>query len=80
MQEVKLQVRCGDKKGEIFNTSIGTPQGDCASALLFTFYLAKSLQDHRSQAEIEHCYAKPSKRIFPNIYMITHTSKTLLTT
>ena len=44
LKDVTIQVRCGKKFGKYIVTNIGTPQGDCASAIVFTFYLAKSIQ------------------------------------
>ena len=40
---VNLSVRIGDT-GDRFATDTGAPQGDCLSALEFTFYLAKTLE------------------------------------
>ena len=48
LRDVEYKVRCGQSFGENFKTNIGTPQGDCASAVLFTLYLAKALQDKRT--------------------------------
>ncbi len=45
MLEVSLSVRCGDFLSDPFQTDTGTPQGDCASANSFTFYLAKALEN-----------------------------------
>jgi sorting nexin-29 len=59
LKDVKLQVRVKDQLGDQFNTNIGTPQGDSASALLFTFYLAQALKDNKSPTEEEHNYAQP---------------------
>ena len=38
---VKLKVRVGRSSGEEILTNTGVAQGDCLSALLFIFYLAK---------------------------------------
>ena len=40
---VKLAVKCGDHISNYFDTDTGAPQGDCASATQFTFYLAQWL-------------------------------------
>ncbi len=56
LKDVQFQVRAGSELGEPILTNIGGPQGDCLSALLFTFYLAKSLEDKEN--EYDHCYAK----------------------
>ena len=52
---VKLKVRVGSDYSEDFTTIIGIMQGDCLSAVLFIFYLAKAL-DERSPIETEHSY------------------------
>ena len=59
LKEVEYQVRCGSNLGEAIKTNIGTPQGDCLSAVLFTFYLAKSLEQETTNEINEHNYAKP---------------------
>ena len=41
---VKLRVRVGKEFGEYIETNIGVAQGDCLSAILFIFYLAKSVK------------------------------------
>ena len=41
INNVKLKVRVGRSLGEEILTNIGVAQGDCLSALLFIFYLAK---------------------------------------
>ena len=43
MLEVSLVVRCGDSISEPFHTDTSAPQGYCASANSFTYFLAKSL-------------------------------------
>ena len=58
LRDVKINVRCGKETGDTITTNIGTPQAACASAFLFTFYLAKSIQDHRI-TEQEYSYAIP---------------------
>ena len=44
MLEVSLVVRYGDSINEPFHADTGAPQGDCASANSFTYYMAKSLE------------------------------------
>ena len=41
---MKIAAQCGNYKRRFFSTDTGAPQGDCASASEFTFYLAKSLE------------------------------------
>jgi hypothetical protein len=55
LNKVKFQVRVGRELGEEITTNIGGPQGDCLSAILFTFYPAKSLKYENE--EQEHSYA-----------------------
>ena len=57
LKDVEIQVRVNSETGETIKTNIGSPQGDCASAILFTFYLAKSLIEDREVDEREHNYA-----------------------
>ena len=42
--DVKIAAQCGNYKSRFFSTDTGAPQGDCASASEFAFYLAKSLE------------------------------------
>ena len=42
--DVKIVAKFGNYKSRFFSTDTGAPQGDCASASKFTFYLAKSLE------------------------------------
>ena len=53
---VTLQVKCGNELSEPFQTDTGAPQGDCASANEFTFYLAKALPVPQSNIYTEHSY------------------------
>ena len=54
---VQLAVKCGKAQSKYFETDIGAPQGDCASANEFTFYLAKSLTERNNTIQhIEHSY------------------------
>ena len=48
LKDVQFQVIAGSELSEPILTNIREPQGDCLSALLFTFYLAKSLEDKES--------------------------------
>ena len=43
MINVYISVKCGKYNSDFFQTDTGVPQGDCASANEFTFYLAKAL-------------------------------------
>ena len=41
--DVKLKVKVGDEESGNFPTNVGVCQGNCLSALLFVFYLAKAM-------------------------------------
>ena len=55
ISDVVLTVKVGKELGEQIKTEVGIPQGDCLLAVLFIFYLAKSLTPTREC--IEHNYA-----------------------
>ena len=57
--DVKLKVTVGADYGPGFKTSVGIMQGNCLSAVLFIFYLAKALSS-RPPLETEHCYTSSS--------------------
>lgn len=79
IDDVILRVKNGDVTGNEFETNIGIPQGDCLSPVLFTFYLANSLNKHENQIQIanqieEHSYSKeniPYEELIPN-HIIEH--------
>ena len=54
ISDVVLTVKLGKELGEQFKTEVGIAQGDCLSAVLYIFYLAKSLTPIREC--IEHNY------------------------
>ena len=57
MLEVSLVVRCGDSISEPFQTDTNAPQGGCASANSFIYYLPKSLEVQVPDATIhDHHY------------------------
>ena len=67
LREVKLIVQLNNTQGEPFTTNMGSPQGDCASALFFIYYLAESIKDENEGNKIipptqllDHDYAKPT--------------------
>ena len=63
LKDVSLTVRCGSVYGEQFKTTIGTPQGDCLSPILFILYLANALRDNHSLPDLnEHSYSKTSHK------------------
>ena len=61
LNDVQLAVKLEDRIGKLFESRIGSPQGDAASALFFLIYLAVSLkiaekktQKHRKQCPPSH--------------------------
>ena len=48
LANVSLSVRCEHPLNEVFETDTGAPQGDRASALEFTYFLAKTLDPVKS--------------------------------
>ena len=54
---VSLSVGCENTLSKVFETDTGGPQGDCASALHFTYYLDKTLKPARSNQLADHPYA-----------------------
>ena len=55
---VALSVKCENTLSKVFETETGGPQGDCASALYFTYYLDKILKPARSNQLADHPYAE----------------------
>ena len=55
IKDVVLSVKCDNHIGREFTTNIGSPQGDCASPLLFIFELSKALEKskHPTQSQIK---------------------------
>ena len=59
---VQIAIKCGGTQGFFFKTDTGAPQGDCLSAIEFTFYLAKTLQE-KPMIEGDHTYCKQEPQI-----------------
>jgi len=62
LSETTLRVKVGSNISETFKTSIGTPQGDALSPILFLIYLEHILRRHRRRniltaVELEMAYA-----------------------
>ena len=60
ISDVVLTVKVGKELGEQFKTEVGRAQCDCISAVLFIFYIAKSLTPNReciehNNASVEQC-------------------------
>ena len=51
ISDVVLTVEVGKELGEHIKTEVGIARGDCLSAVLFIFYLAKSLTPNRECIE-----------------------------
>ena len=64
MINVYISVKCGKYNSDFFQTDTGVPQGDCASANEFTFYLAKALLPYWKKLFAEE---KIAKFIFANL-------------
>ena len=45
LKDVILQVKNNKAKGPAFTTTLGIPQGDCLSAIVFTLYLSNTLSE-----------------------------------
>ena len=58
IKDVILSVKCDNHIGREFTTNIGSPQGDCASPLLFIFELSKALEKSK---QIIQSYSEPNK-------------------
>ena len=69
--KVILQVKNNNILGEKFITSKGIPQGDCLSPILFTLYLAKSLEmkEEKEEKKEDHNY---NRSICKKIMMPRH--------
>ena len=48
LKDVRITVRIKNTSGESFTTNVGVPQGDCLSPVLFTYYLAKAINQFRN--------------------------------
>ena len=44
MLDIKNAAKCGNYQSQFFSTDTEAPQGDCASANEFTFFLSKSVE------------------------------------
>ena len=60
LKDVTLQVKNNMTKGQTFKTTLGIPQGDCFSAILFTLYLSNTLS------------AKVPTHLYDNNYYYVH--------
>ena len=70
---MKIAVKCGNYKSWFFSTVTVAPQGYCASASEFTFYLAKSIKStlaNGTHSSEEHNTIKCNNPILPPNYLI----------
>ena len=58
LANVSLSARCENALSKVYETNTGAPQGDCASALQFTYYLAKTLEPARFSQIADHPYGE----------------------
>ena len=74
----QLKIWFGNEKSDAFETDTSVPQGDCVRTNLFTFYLAKAL-DNNKHDDHDYCstIVKPPAHITMMINM--HTSMTIST-
>ena len=63
LKDIKIAIKIENETGNFFTTNIGTPQGDCLSAVLFTLYLAKALKTENTS---DHNYTNREKQPEPN--------------
>ena len=63
IKDVTMKVKVNDQLGEEFTTTVGIAQGDCLSAVLFIYYLARTL--NKEHQEHDHTYAKTETPSIP---------------
>lgn len=68
MLEVEISVKCGNAQSDFFPTDTGAPQGDCLSAIEFTFYLAETLKRNEKIAKEDHTYCTKEEQPRSMIY------------
>ena len=56
LKDVTLQVKNNITKGQTFTTTLGIPQGDCLSAILFALYLSNTLSAKIPNHLYDHNY------------------------
>ena len=52
LKDVTLQVKNNMTKGQTFTTTLGIPQGDCHSAILFTLYLSNTFLSGATSTDV----------------------------
>ena len=73
LKDGEIQISVDKNLGNPIITNIGSPQGDSASAFLFTFYLALTLKDESFVVDADHTYCKTRSQnqetiITPSVY------------
>ena len=79
LKDVTLQVKNNKTKGQTFTTTLGIPQGDCLSAILFTLYLSNTfsakipthLYDHNYYS-VHNIFLTPIEHLHDHNYCIKH--------
>ena len=56
LDNVKIAVKLENDLGDLFDSLIGSPQGDAASALFFIIYLAKTLKQANESLANKNSY------------------------
>ena len=51
IKDVNLRIKVGKEKGESIKIEIGIVQGHCLSAILFIFYLARSMNTEKAATD-----------------------------
>ena len=84
LKDVTLQVINNKIKGQTFTTTLGIPQGDCLSAILFTLYLSNTLSAKIPTHLYDHYYHSannmfltPIEHLHDNNYCIKQDKNTI---
>ena len=84
LKDVTLQVKNNIAKGQTFTTTLGIPQGDCLSAILFTLYLSNMLSakipthlyDHNYHS-VNNMFLTPIEHLHDHNYCIKQDKNTV---
>ena len=84
LKDVTLQVKKNKTKGQTFTTTLGVPQGDCLSAILFTLYLSNTLSikipthlcDHKYHSA-NNMFLKPIEHLHDHNYCTKQDKNTI---
>ena len=64
IKDVRLKVKVANNTGAQILTEVGIAQGDCLSAILFILYLARTINEAKSNQD-DHSYATSTSPILP---------------